>query len=61
MICLIDNWIYIYIYIYIIVWMDLYAEKKSKELHGEECKYGCTYWGWFYFSLGLYYICLLLG
>jgi hypothetical protein len=36
MICLIDN--YIYIYIYIIVWMDFYAEKKSKELHEEECK-----------------------
>jgi hypothetical protein len=36
----IDNW-----YIYIIVWMDFYAEKKAKELHGEECKYGCTYWG----------------
>jgi hypothetical protein len=34
MICLIDN-LYIYIYIYI-VWMNLYAENKSKELHGEE-------------------------
>jgi hypothetical protein len=36
-------YIYIYIYIYIIVWMDLYAKKKSKELREEEGKYGCTY------------------
>jgi hypothetical protein len=47
---LIDN-------IYIVVWMDLYVEKKSKELHGEKCKYGCTYWGRFYISLGLCGVC----
>jgi hypothetical protein len=41
MICLIGNW---YIYIYIIVWMDLYTGNKSKKLHREEGKYGCTYW-----------------
>jgi hypothetical protein len=27
--------------LYIIVWMDFYTEKKSKELHEEESKYGC--------------------
>jgi hypothetical protein len=41
---------------------SLYIFIIEKELRNytKESKYGCTYWGWIYFSLGLYYICLLL-